>query len=226
MRAPSSTALATAPELWPVPQTPDDLHGFADAVRALLDPLVGTTVDLGGGYGVTLGHYPRPEAEYALQITPSIKGVHAWTTRWNDWGVGDPRLLDWGTGRTGAPARRWAQMFGERRAEFQPAVVVVEAWQRSSGRNPAERRLQALLRLDQATRGYALDGWQANGEPMRMNHGEWTRAELTRALRQLAISGLPDDAWRVACQLFHTLNGSPDELVAVALAAMSAPARP
>jgi len=62
-------------------------------------------------------------------------------------------------------------------------------------------------------------------EPLSPRYRASVDAHKAGALRLLAVSDLPEDAWQVALVLVPTFEGAPDELVAVSLAATSAPAR-
>ena len=51
----------------------------------------------------------------------------------------------------------------------------------------------------------------------------WWRSDLAAAVRMLVVADLPEPAWQVAKTLVPDFLGTPEELVAVALAATAEP---
>jgi len=67
-----------SPDLQASLETEGDLFRLGAAVSALLEPLLGSAVDLGAGHTLVLAREPHPGGRYGLCLTPGIEGVYAW----------------------------------------------------------------------------------------------------------------------------------------------------
>jgi len=207
------------PALQVVPATLDDVLAARAAVGALLEPLVGTgvvcVVWVGGfGVGLTLDHPVPWKDTYGLRLASPGEGARV------SGGAGVVGDFPWSSQQPYPPPPDDA------------ASVASRIWAATWGTTPAERRLRALLCTHQATAGAATRGGRdpsiAPAEHLAFKQGQlerW-RSDLAAAVRMLVVSDLDEAAHQVARALVPDFPGTPDELVAVVLAATSTPARP
>jgi len=206
------------PELQVAPTTRADVLAARAAVGALLEPLVGTgvvcVVWVGGfGVGLALDH-PVPWTDtYGLRLAPPGEGALV------SGGVGVVRDFPWSSQRP-YPA-----------PPGDAASAASHIWAATWGATPAERRLRALLCVQLATAGATARGGRdpsmtpAGHLAFKQGQLELWRSELADAVCMLVVADLDEAAHQVARTLMPHFPGTPDELVAVALAAASAPTR-
>ena len=245
---------ALSPDLQATLETGGDLFRLGAAVSALLEPLRGSTIDLGVGHTLVLARVPYPGGRYGLRLTPGVEGVYAWLSSPEPPGFNenvrlDPQSPDLGfAGDDGGQA--WAmyphlfaagmdswgdlnEPLGPRAdagvCAWQEATDLAGAWNATLGRNATERTLRALLCLYAVAErriGGPLFGAleEGRGEALRQGHRKFAQSTQAASLLLLAVSDLREDAWQVARSLLPGFTGTPGELVAIASAATSAPA--
>jgi len=212
------------------PSTYEDLCVVERVLGELLDPLVGVVVDVGGGYGAELWAW-RADTDcprrYDFQAVVLPRPWVAWCLR--------ALHLPVRVARPGLPHREAANR-------------ILDDWRKGRGRNPAERYLTSLREarhcfVELSAGLYAYAEWAPDGSrdwhrlsgpctpeflsPMQLDGQSALDAmeRLLFALRLLAVSRLPDVGWQAAVCVATDFPGTPEELVAAALAVTSAPAR-
>jgi len=110
------------------------------------------------------------------------------------------------------------------------AYAVPYLWSGYWGVTPAERWVRSLLGIRRATDwslNHGQDAGASTAEQAAFEQRQvaWWQPDLAAAVCMLVVSDLPELSWQVAKMLAPTFEGPPDELVAAALAATSAPSR-